>query len=132
VAGQLTPGWRVTTGLVWAMVFVAMIAVWKTSRELGLSTWWLGPLGEPAPWFVTLLPFVPPAAMVVLTMNNAVWMPWGGLAAAGALGAIGAADLGRVPRLGVVELAIAGAGALVAVAGFAGRYGTPSSSVPPP
>ena len=31
-------------------------------------------------------------------------------------------DLSRVPRLAIVELAIAGAGALIAVAGFSGRY----------
>ena len=48
-AGQLTNGWRFVTGLAWALVIVAYAAVWKTSAELGLNTWWLGPFGDPQP-----------------------------------------------------------------------------------
>jgi hypothetical protein len=122
VAGQLTNGWRLVTGIGWAFVIVAYAAVWKTSYELGLTTWWLGPFGDPQPAFVTMLPFVAPLAMVLLTINNSRWLPWAGLAAAVVLAVIAVLDLSRVPRLAIVELAIAGAGALLAVAGFAGRY----------
>jgi hypothetical protein len=122
VAGQLTNRWRLVTGIGWAFVIVAFAAVWKTSYELGLSTWWLGPFGDPQPPFVTMLPFVAPLVMVLLTVNNSRWLPWAGLAAAVVLAIIAVFDLSRVPRLAVVELAIAGAGALLAVAGFAGRY----------
>ena len=123
-AGQLTNGWRFVTGLGWALVIVAYTAVWKTSRELGLNTWWLGPLGDPQPAYVTMLPFVAPLVMVLFTVNNSRLLPWLGLAAAAVLGAIAAFDLANVPRLGIIELAIAAAGALIAVAGFAGRYRT--------
>jgi hypothetical protein len=122
VAGQLTNGWRLVTGVGWAFVLVAYAAVWKTSYELGLSTWWLGPFGDPQPVFVTMLPFVAPLVMVLLTLNNSRWLPWAGLGAAAVLAVIAVFDLSRVPRLAIVELAIAGAGALIAVAGFAGRY----------
>ncbi len=124
VAGQMTNGWRIVTGLVWALVIVAYVAVWKTSRELGLSTWWLGPFGDPQPAFVTMLPFVPPLVMVLLAVNNSRWLPWAGLGAAAMLAVIAVVDIGSVPRLGFVELAIAAAGGSIAVAGFAGRYRT--------
>jgi len=29
------------------MAFVAYTGAWKVSRELGLATWWLGPISEP-------------------------------------------------------------------------------------
>ena len=122
VAGQLTNGWRFVTGLGWALVIVAYVAVWKTSRELGLNTWWLGPFGDPQPLFVTMLPFIPPLVMVLLAVNNSRWLPWAGLGAAAVLAVVAAFDIAKVPAAGVVELAIAAAGALIAVAGFAGRY----------
>jgi hypothetical protein len=106
----------------WVLVFVAFTAVWKVSRELGLSTWWLGPVGQPRPLPVNLLPFVAPAAMVVAALNNARRLPWAGLAASAACAAVGLGDLGRVPRLALVELAIAAAGAAVSVASFSGTY----------
>lgn len=122
VAGQLTNGWRFVTGLTWGLVIVAYVAVWKTSRELGLSTWWLGPFGDPQTPFVTMLPFIPPLVMVLLAVNNSRWLPRAGLGAAAVLAVIAVLDLGKVPRLALVELAIAGAGALISVASTAGRY----------
>ena len=82
----------------WALVIVAFAAVWKTSRELGLTTWWLGPFGEPQPAFVTMLPFVAPLVMVVLALNNVRRLPWVGLAAAAVARASSASfDLARRP-----------------------------------
>lgn len=115
------------TALVWAGVFVAMIAVWKTSTELGMTTWWLGPLGDPMPAPVRMLPFVPPTLMAVIALSGNRFVPYAGLAASAVLAAIGAADLATthgsaVPRIALVELAIALAGLLVSIAGFSGRY----------
>jgi hypothetical protein len=104
------------------MVFVAFTGVWKASRELGLATWWLGPVSEPQPLIVMLLPFLAPAAMVVATLNNARRLPWFGLAASSVGASIGLADLDRVRRLAYVELAIAAAAALVSVASLSGLY----------
>ena len=121
-AGQLTPGWRLVTGAAWIMAFVAYTGAWKVSRELGLATWWLGPISEPQPFFVMLAPFAAPAVMVVLTLNNARRLPWYGLTASLVGVAVGLADLDHVRRLAGVELAIAAAGALVSVASLSGLY----------
>jgi hypothetical protein len=120
--GQLTPGWRIATGVTWGLVFVAFSAVWKVSRELGLSTWWLGPVGEPQPIFVLLLPFVAPGLMVLATLNNSRRLPWAGLVASAITVAIGIGDVNRVTRLGIVEIAIGCAAAAVSLASFAGLY----------
>jgi len=122
VAGQLTPGWRIATAIVWGLAFVAFVAVWKTSSELGLSTWWLGPPGAPVSPIVSMAPFVAPVTMILLCVNNAKWLPWFGLGASGITALVAAFDMARVPRLAVVEFAIAGAGTLAAVAGLSGRY----------
>jgi hypothetical protein len=118
----LTGGWRIVTAVTWGLVFIAFAAVWKVSRELGLSTWWLGPIGEPQPVFVLLLPFVAPVAMVVATLNHTRWLPIAGLVASAVTAAVGLGDLDRVLRLAIVELAIAGAAAAVSIASFAGLY----------
>jgi hypothetical protein len=110
------------TGAAWILVFVAFTGVWKASRDLGLATWWLGPISQPRPVFVMLLPFVAPAAMVIAALNNARWLPWFGLAASAVCAAVGLGDLDRVQRLADVELAIAAAGALVSVASISGLY----------
>ena len=120
--GQLTTGWRYATGAMWFLVFVAYCGVWKASRELGLATWWLGPVSDPQPIFVMLLPFVGPAAMVIATLANVRRLPWYGLVASAAAMLIALPDLDRVRRLGIAELAIAIAAALVSIAGFGGTY----------
>jgi hypothetical protein len=109
------------------LTFVAYTGVWKVSRELGLSTWWLGPISAPRPFPVMVLPFAAPVVMAVATLNNARWLPFYGLGASAVGAVIGLADLPRVARLGIVELAIAGAGAAVSVASLAGLYRTARS-----
>ena len=108
-AGQLTLGWRAATAIVWGFVVVGFVAVWKTSRELGRSTWWLGPWGEPQPAYVTMLPFVAPIAMIVMAVNSTRRLPLIGLVAAAITALIATFDLSWVPRLAGVELAIAAA-----------------------
>jgi len=120
--GQLTPGWRLIVVATWLLALVAWSAAWKTSRELGLSTWWLGPSAEPRPFPVLLLPFVPIVAMIAATLNNVRRLAWYGLAASVGGAAIAVGDLGRVARLGLVELAIAVATAVVSVASLSGTY----------
>lgn len=122
VAGQLTLGWRIATAIVWGLVFVALVAVWKTSRELGLHTWWLGPPGAPVFPLVSMMPFVAPVAMILLSVNNVRGLPWFGLGASALTAVVAVFDVAKVPRLALVELAIAVAGALAAVASLSGRY----------
>lgn len=106
------PVWSVATGIFWGLVFAAFIGVWKASQEVGIATWWRGPRSEPRPILVQVLPLMAPSAMIVGSV-----LRWPRLALAGVVGAlvtlaIGAGDLGPVPKLAVVELAV-GASALV-------------------
>jgi hypothetical protein len=130
--GQLTVGWRVTTAATWILVFVAWSGVWKASRELGIATWWLGPIGAPRPVPVMLVPFIAPGVMVALALNNARRLPWYGLTAAAIGAVIGIADLSYVRRLGYVEILLAAAGAAVSVASLSGRYGRVERAAPRP
>ncbi len=107
---------------VWGATFAAQAGVWKASRELGLSTWWRGPISDPQPFLITLIPFVGPAAMAVAALYGVRRLPWYGLAASAVTAAVGLGDLGRVTRLGLVELAMAAGTAVFSVASLAGRY----------
>jgi hypothetical protein len=122
MAGRLTRPWQVATAVVWAATFVALVGVWQASRQLGLATWWRGPVGDPQPFFVTLVPFVLPGAMTIAALYNVRWLPWYGLVASAGTAAVGLGDIGRVSRLGAVELALAAATALFSLASLSGCY----------
>ena len=130
--GELTLAWRVGTAVTWVAVVLAFAAVWNASVQLGLSTWWLGPRGDPRPRVVQLVPFVAPTLMVLGTINNLRWLGWYGLAAAGGLAAIGLGDLGRVASIAATELAIAGAAGAISLASLTGTYRAPAEPSDPP
>lgn len=121
-AGELTGGWRIVVGVTWVLVVVALASVWKTSDQLGLSTWWLGPRGDPRPVPVRLLPFLPAVLMILAAINHVRRLAWWGLAASAAIVVTGVFDLDRVVRLGLLEIAIGVAAAVVSLASLAGTY----------
>lgn len=112
----------------WVGVFVAYLAVWKASEEIGIATWWLGARSDPQPTLIRLVPFVVAATFAILASYNVAHMALIGLVGAGALAAIAVPDLSRSTGLAVVEFAIAGAALLVSAASFTGTYRQPSSS----
>ena len=112
----------------WVGVFVAYLAVWKASEEIGIATWWLGPRSDPQPIMIRLVPFLVAAAFGILASYNVPRMPVIGLVGAGSLAAIAVPDLSRSTGLAVIEFAIAGAVLLVSSASFTGAYRQPSSS----
>lgn len=120
--GHLTPGWTVTFALGWLAVGVAFAAVWAVSRQLGLSTWWLGPKAQPRPIYVTMVPFLPSVLLLAGAASGFRNLAWYGLAGAGVLAGVGIADLGRVASIAALELAIAVAAALVSLAAWSGTY----------
>lgn len=120
--GQLTPTWRLLTGLAWVMVFVSFTGAWNVSRQLGLGTWWLGPVSQPRPLYISVIPFLPSVVMLVLMLNDTRRLPVYGLVASVAVAAVGIGDLDEVRRLGVVEIVIGAAAALVTIASFSGMY----------
>lgn len=115
-------GWRFGMIALWVGVVLAWSAVWNASVQLGLSTWWLGPRGDPTPAVVRLVPFVAPAVMLLAIINNVRWVAYAGIVAAAALAAIAIGDLSRVRNLGLMELAIAITAGLASVAALAGTY----------
>ncbi len=127
--GQLTTPWRAMVVAAWVGAFVAYMAVWKASEELGIATWWLGPRSNPQPILVRLVPFVVTAVMAILASYNVRRLPLIGLVGAAALTAIAVPDLSRSTGLAIVEFAIAGAVALVSAASFTGMYRRTRSDV---
>ena len=109
----------------WVGVFVAYLAVWKASEELGIATWWIGPRSNPQPIIIRLVPFIVTALFGILASYNVRRMPVVGLAGVAALAAIAAPDLSRSTGLAAVEFAIAGAVLLVSAASFTGTYRHP-------
>jgi len=110
----------------WAGVFVAYMAVWKASEEIGIATWWLGPGSRPQTRVVRLVPFAVAAVFAILASYNVRHLALIGLFGAAVLAAIAVPDLSRSTGLAVIEFAIAGAVALVSAASFTGTYRRPS------
>jgi len=126
-AGQLTTAWRVIVVTAWVGVFIAYMAVWKASDELGLATWWLGARSNPQPIVVRLIPFLVAAVFGILASYNVRRMPAIGLIGSFILAGIAVPDLSRSTGLATIEFTIAGAALLVSVASFTGTYREPTS-----
>jgi hypothetical protein len=119
---------------VWIGVAMAIGSIWKTSEQLGMSTWWLGPRGEPRPVVVQILPFLPAVVMLLLVVNHVRHLAWWGLLASALTIAVGVVDLGYKVELGLLEIAIGVASALASLASFVGAYrpATPDDPTDPP
>ena len=108
--------------LTWVGAFLAYLAVWKASEEIGIATWWLGPRSHPRPIPIRLVPFAVVAVFGILASFNVRWLPWIGLTGSGALALIAIPDLSRSGGLAAIEFAIAAAVALVSLGSFTGVY----------
>jgi hypothetical protein len=106
----------------WIGAFLAYMAVWKTSEELGLGTWWLGPRSNPQPVVVRIIPFAVIAVFGILATYNVRRLSWISLGGAGVLALIAVPDLSRATGIATVEFTIAAAVALVSLASFTGTY----------
>ena len=111
----------------WVGVFVAYMAVWKASQEIGIGTWWLGPRSNPQPLVVRLVPFVVAAVVVILASYNVRRLPLIGMVGAVVLAGIAVPDLSRSTGLATIEFAIAGAAMLVSAASSTGICRAPRS-----
>jgi hypothetical protein len=104
----------------WAGAFLAYMAVWKTSEEIGIGTWWLGPRSDPQPVLVRLIPFFVTAVFGILASYNVPRVPWISLGGSVVLALIAVPDLSRSVGLATIEFAIAGAVAVVSLASLTG------------
>jgi uncharacterized transporter YbjL len=121
-SGDLTTGWRTTMALAWVGIVVGLSAVWWASRKLGMSTWWLGPSTEPRIFLVTLVPLLAPVVTVTAVLRKVRYAPLIGILAGVLTAAVGVGDIGRVPGLAAVEIALGTAGVLASAAALTGMY----------
>ena len=118
--GELAPSWRIASIAVWILVVFAYSAVWKTSVELGIGTWWLGARSSPQPVFVRLIPFVIAIGFGLVSSYPLRRLPLVNVVGALVMAAIAIPDFSRSIGLAVIELVIAGAVLLVAIGSFTG------------
>jgi hypothetical protein len=118
--GELSSPWRVVFVVGWVGAILGFASVWKSSRTMGLSTWWLGPAAEPRSIVIQMIPFVVPVLLVIAGGRHARFLPWWGILGSLVLGGIAVGDLGRFQQLAAVELVIANAVLFISIASFAG------------
>ena len=118
--GELTQAWRALFIVGWGCVLLGFVAVGRSARNLGLSTWWLGSRSDPNLLLVQLIPSLPAVALIVMGARNVRFLPHFGVVGAIVLAAIATGDLGRFDHLAVAEFVIAAAALLISVASFAG------------
>jgi hypothetical protein len=103
----------------WSASFFAFAAVWKTSEEIGIGTWWLGPRSEPQPLSIRILPFVITMLMGLLAVYNVRRIAVMSIAASAFIAIIGVFDISRSGGLAAIEFAIAGSMLLVSAGALA-------------
>ncbi len=118
--GAITTPWRTTIAVVWVGIGIGLASVWSASRQVGLSTWWLGPPTYGRPAVVAVAVFAPVVVVVVacVVMQRHLWLlaSIAGLAIVG----IGLGDIGRVTGLALVEIALGVSGSATGIAALAG------------
>jgi hypothetical protein len=119
-AGDLLGTWRVVFVVGWVGVLLGYVALWRSSRTMGLATWWLGSMSEPRVVVVQVLPLVVPVLLTVGGLRGIRFLPYLGLVGSVALTAIGTGDLSGFERLAYVQFGLAAAGACISLASFAG------------
>ena len=126
-AYEMSGGWKATVTLTWIGVVIGLASVWAVSRQVGLSTWWLGPPANGRHLFINLVPFIAPFLALILAIGGShrTWKV--GMLAGTVIMLIGAVDLGRVTRLGIVEIILGLAGAGSSLASW---VGTPRATAP--
>jgi len=125
--GEMSGGWKATVTLTWIGVVIGLASVWAVSRQVGLSTWWLGPPANGRHLVINLVPFVTPFFALILAIGGSLRTWKVGVLAGAVIVLIGAVDLGRVTRLGVVEIVLGLAGAGSSIASW---VGTPRATSP--
>jgi hypothetical protein len=126
-AGQFTVGWQIMLAASWTAAFFAFVAVWKTSQEIGIGTWWLGARAQPQPTVLRLAPFALTLFVGILALSNVPRTAWISAVASIAI-AVGAAfDMSRSGGLAAIEFAIAGSMMLVSIGAMLGATRRPAT-----
>ena len=118
--GDLVASWRLALVVTWALVVFAYSAVWKTSVELGIGTWWLGARSDPQPLVVRVIPFAVAIAFGMISSFRRTRLPQLTVLGAFVLALIALPDYSRSLGLANLEMVIAGAVLLVGLGSFTG------------
>ena len=118
--GQLSAGWQIMLAAAWAAAFFAFAAVWKTSEEIGIGTWWLGARAQPQPTLVRFAPFLLTLFIGTLAVYNVRRTALISAVAAISVAVIAAFDMSRSGGLAATEFAIAASMLLVSVGAIIG------------
>ena len=113
---HVTPPWRIALVVGWLAVMAAVASFANSGFLVASSPFWLE-------WpMLSILPFVIPVAAVLTLLRDWRYCLLASLAAALSLAVIAVIDIGAGSRpVGKGELALAAAGALLTLAGLAGR-----------
>ena len=121
-SGELSDGWSLLFMVGWVAVAAGFAAVWRVSWQLGLPTWWLAQRSSTIGATLAMVPFIPPAALIIAAARRARYLPWWGLAMSVVLAAVALVDLGDARGLAIAGACAALAGALISVASASGMY----------
>jgi len=114
------PRWRLALLLGWALIGVALGALWAASEQIGQAPWWLLTTTPGHP-LVAVVPFAPVVAMVLLVLIDPPHLLSLGLLCSLAVVIVGIVDLPGVRGIGLVEIALGCSAAALSVAALAGR-----------
>jgi hypothetical protein len=118
--GDLVASWRIAIVSTWALVVFVYSAVWKTSVEIGIGTWWLGARSDPQPVVVRLIPFAVAICFGMVSSFGRKRIPVITVLGAFVLALIALPDFARSLGLAALEIVIAGAVLLVGIGAFTG------------
>jgi len=113
--------WRRLATVSWAGIALCQVAVAVTSRNIGKSTWWLGPESNPRFPLVWAVPFLITAVAIVATQRTRKYTIIVHLACVALLAAVATGDLSNSPGVAVLQYGVAGIALLVSFVSLAAR-----------
>ena len=126
--GQVTTGWQMLLGAAWTAAFFAFAAVWKTSQDIGIGTWWLGARAQPRSVAIKIIPFVLAIVIGLAAIYNLRRVALISLAGSVGVALIADFDMSRSGGLAAIEFAIAASVAVISIGAFTGTYRTTTTN----
>ncbi|MFM8418339.1 MAG: hypothetical protein ACKOAT_12745 [Actinomycetota bacterium] len=118
-AGNRT--WRRLASISWVGIAVCQVAVAVTSRNIGKSTWWLGPESNPRFPLVWAVPFLITVAAFVATQRPRKYTIVVHLVCVALLAAVATGDVANSPGVAALQYVVAGIALLVSFVSLAAR-----------
>jgi len=113
--------WRRLATASWFGVALCQVAVAVTSRNIGKSTWWLGPESNPRFPLVWAIPFLITIAAMVATQRPSKYTIVVHLACVASLAAVATGDVSNSPGVAMLQYVVAAIALLVSLVSLAAR-----------